>query len=274
MIVIGPGADTREAEAAEAGDEPLLLARRLADVPGGVPVVVGWDRARTGVLARERLGADLLLLDDGFQQRRLRSDVQVVCLDARRPWGSGGLLPQGSLREPPAALGRADLLVLTHAEPGPGGGGLRAELTRLAPGVSVTLARYEPEGVTELGGTARWPPRHLAGRRLLAFAGIAEPDGFRVTLRALGVTVVALVPFPDHHLYGLRDVADLEGRARAMGAEGLITTEKDGVRWPRGKGSLPVWGLAVRLRLHDGEDAWWAALQRRLRRPGLPAGGR
>ncbi|HSE96256.1 MAG TPA: tetraacyldisaccharide 4'-kinase, partial [Methylomirabilota bacterium] len=192
----------------------------------------------------------------------------------RRPWGPGGLLPKGSLREPAAAVSRADFLVLTHAEPGPALARLRAELGRLAPGVPVALSRYEPEGLTEFGGTAVWPPGHLAARRLLAFAGIAEPEGFRTTLEALGVTVAALVPFPDHYPYGSGDVRDLEARARVMGAEGLITTEKDAVRWPGG-GTLPVWILAVCLRFHEGGDAWWAALDRRLGpRPGPPAAHR
>jgi len=258
-------------EAAVGGDEPVLLARRLRDVPGGVPVVVGRDRARAGALAWNRFGSQILLLDDGFQQRRLRHDVAIVCLDARRPWGPGGLLPRGSLREPPAAVGRADLLVLIHAVPGPTLAGLRAELSRLAPGVPAALASYEPEAVSELGGEAAQPPDRLAGRRLLAFAGIAEPDGFRVTLGDLGVTVAALVPFPDHHRYDAADVRDLEARARAIGAEALVTTEKDGVRWPGG-GSLAVWTLAVRLRIDEGGDAWWAALEARLGvRPDPPA---
>jgi tetraacyldisaccharide 4'-kinase len=250
-------------ESEVAGDEPVLLARRLREVPGGVPVVVGRDRMRAGALARERCDAALLLLDDGFQQRHLRADVAIVCLDARRPWGPGGLLPQGSLREPPAAVGRAHLLVLTHAVPGPGLTRLRAELSRLAPGVPVALARYEPEAVTEPSRHAVHPPGHLAGRRLLAFAGIAEPDGFRATLEDLGVRVAALVPFPDHYRYEARDVRELERRARAMGAEALITTEKDGVRWPGG-GDLAVWMLAVRLRLDEEGDAWWATLEARL----------
>ena len=98
--------------AERAGDEPLLLARRLP----GVAVVVGADRLAAGRWAVSELQPNVVLLDDGFQQRRLLKDLEIVCLDARAPWGPGGLFPRGTLREPPSALARADLVVLTRAD--------------------------------------------------------------------------------------------------------------------------------------------------------------
>src|SRR5262249_61598821 len=94
-----------------AGVARVLCARRVA----GVPVFVGHDGPRAGAWGTARFAPDVLLLDDGFQQRRLATDADIVCLDARAPWGRRGLLPRGSLREPPAALGRAHLVVLTGA---------------------------------------------------------------------------------------------------------------------------------------------------------------
>jgi tetraacyldisaccharide 4'-kinase len=131
----------------EAGDEPFLLARRLAHERAGVPVVVGRDRFRAGAFALQRFGVDVLLLDDGFQQRRLRKDVEIVCLDARAPWGHRGLLPRGILREPPAALARADFLVLTHAGPLDDLDLPRTEATlrSRAPEARIAVATYEVE---------------------------------------------------------------------------------------------------------------------------------
>lgn len=249
--------------AAEAGDEPYLLARRLTEVPGGVPVVVGRDRYRAGLWAVPRFQPDVLLLDDGFQHWRLRRDADVVCLDARAPWGRGGLFPQGSLREPPRALRRADLVVLTHGHAAGDLERVRAEVGAWAPAAPVALATYEPDGVEELGTGAVHTLDELRGRTLVAFAGIAVPENFAVTLAEVGVVPRDFVAFPDHHPYAAGDVAALEARARAVGAIALVTTEKDAVRFPT-TGTLPVWALRIRLGLRDVDGTWWAALDARL----------
>lgn len=245
-----------------AGDEPLLLARRLA----GVPVVVGRDRYRAGAWALPRFRPDVFLLDDGFQQRRLRADIDVVCLDARVPWGSRGLLPRGSLREPPAALARAHLLVVTHADGAADAAHVEAEVRRHAPTAPLVHARFEADAVEDLGSGSAVPAPMLRSRPVLAFAGIAAPERFAATLAGLGIAVRELVTFPDHHPYAPADLAALEDRARRVGAEALVTTEKDAVRLPPG-GGLAVWCVRVRLRLEEGAERWWAALDARLTVP-------
>jgi tetraacyldisaccharide 4'-kinase len=236
----------------EAGDEPVLLARRLT----GVPIVVGRDRHRAGAWALPRFGPDVLLLDDGFQQRGLATDVDIVCLDARAPWGHRGLLPRGSLREPPAALRRAQLLVLTGAERER----VPDEVRRQAPGAPVAWASQEPESVLDPKTGAVGSLESLRAHPLLAFAGIAMPERFAATLAGLGVTPRDLVAFPDHHPYTAADLTALEAQARAVGAEWLLTTEKDAVRLPEPR-ALPLHALRVRLRLDDPEGAWWRALE-------------
>jgi tetraacyldisaccharide 4'-kinase len=243
----------------EAGDEPILLARRLP----GVPVVVGSDRHQAGQTALARLGADVLLLDDGFQQQRLHVDVAVVCLDADAPWGHRGLLPRGSLREPPEAIGRAHLLVVTHAAGVTNRAAVEAEVRRHAGRVPIAHASYEPEAGVDARTGAAVPLDSLRGRAVLAFAGIAAPERFATTLRRLGVNLRELAVFPDHHAYRASDLATLEARARAVGAAALVTTEKDAVRLPPG-GTLPVWAVPVRLRLENPPTAWWTLLERRL----------
>jgi tetraacyldisaccharide 4'-kinase len=248
---------------AEAGDEPVLLARRLSDVPGGVPVVVGRDRFRAGVSAFARFDPDVVILDDGFQHRRLHKDVEILCLDARAPWGHGGLLPRGSLREPPAAARRAHLLVVTHVEASRDLRALEAELARRAPGAPIARASYEATGVRHLASGERRPLDVLRQVPVLAFAGIAVPANLAETLAGCGIVPRAFVPFPDHHPYQPADLARLEHEARTVGAEILLTTEKDAVRIPAWV-ALPVWAVEVRLALTDPGGVWWQTLAARL----------
>jgi tetraacyldisaccharide 4'-kinase len=261
--------------AERAGDEPLLLARRLP----GVGVVVGADRLEAGRWAVRHLRADVILLDDGFQQRRLRKDVEIVCLDARAPWGRGGLFPRGTLREPPSALSRAHLVVLTGSGAEPDPGGLCTEVRRRAGPVPCLAADYAVEGLEDLGSGAGHPGIDLTGRAVLAFAGIAAPERFAETLAAQGALVRELIAFPDHHAYESRDLEVVVGRGRALGADLLVTTEKDAVRlpppgsrltgigtsaaWPR-EARLPVWALRVRLAPVASADDWRAALRQRI----------
>jgi tetraacyldisaccharide 4'-kinase len=256
--------------AAEAGDGPVLLARRLADVGGGIPVVVGRDRFRAGALALERFGADLLILDDAFQHRRLHKDVEILCLDGQAPWGPGGLLPRGSLRESPGAVRRAHLLVVTRAAAAPRLAEVEAELARRAPGLPIARASYRVTGARDLGSGAWRRVESLRQTPALAFAGIAVPEAFAETLAGCGIAPRELVPFPDHHAYRPADLSALAARARSAGARALFTTEKDGVRLPhpsRWAADLAVWAVEVRLDLTDPGGAWWPALAARLGHP-------
>jgi tetraacyldisaccharide 4'-kinase len=243
----------------EAGDEPYLLARRLP----GVPVIVGRDRYRAGELAVARFAPDVLLLDDGFQQMRLASDVAVVALDARAPWGRRGLFPRGTLREPPAALARAHLLVLTHVGGAADPAWAERQVRRRAPRAPIAHADYEPEALEDVGAGAVLPLDALRGRPCVAFAGIGAPDRFVETLAELRVAPRDFVAFPDHHAYTRAEVRALETRAHRAGADVLLTTEKDAVRLT-GRGTVPLWALHVRLRLRGDPAPWWAALEARL----------
>ncbi len=251
-------------DADEAGDEPFLLARRLP----GVPVVVGSSRYAAARLAVERFGADAIVLDDGLQHRTLVKDLEVVMTRARHPWGNGRLLPHGPLREPLSALARADLVVAAVAGRDEDLEEVQAAVAEHAPGVPLLAARYVPVECWEASRVRRRELRELAGARLLAFAGIAAPDRFRATLAGLDVDAADLVVFSDHHWYSEADLRGLDERARALGAAGLVTTEKDwvrlrGLRPPR----QPLFVVSVRLELVGGQDAWrrrfeWACRKR------------
>jgi tetraacyldisaccharide 4'-kinase len=247
---------------ADAGDEPFLLARRLP----GVPVVVGANRYDAARLAVERFGTTAIVLDDAFQHRTLAKNVEVVMTRARKPWGNGQLLPHGPLREPLSALSRADLIVASGAERLEDAEEITAAARRYAPGVPVATARYVPVECWEARSLQPRPPEDLAGLRLVAFAGLASPDGFARTLEALGVDVAHFATFVDHHWYSAAELAALDARAAALGAEGLVTTEKDWVRIrdvarPR----RPIHVVSVRLELLTGAAEWQRVFERACR---------
>ena len=203
------------------GDEPCLLARSLPDVPG----VVSPDRLAASRLAAAR-GADVLLLDDGFQHRRLSRDVDIVLWDRGAELSYGRLLPAGFLREPLTALARADAIVLVDRGNGvpeaPAGG----------PGPDCTF-------VARLRTTTRHPLE--PGTRVHALSGIADPASFERALGGLGLTVTGATRHADHHPFTLAEVREAARRAAGQEAAFLAVTAKDRVRWPRDPdGSIPV----------------------------------
>lgn len=246
-------------DADEAGDEPFLLARRLP----GVPVVVGGNRYETARLALDRFGVTAIVLDDAFQHRTLRKSLEIVMARARSPWGNGRLLPAGPLREPLAALGRADLVVATGAAGPADAPDVVAAVAEHAPGVPVLTASFVPAEGWEASRMRQLPLPELRGKRLAAFAGIASPAAFASTLESAGVAVADFARFADHHCFTPAEVTRLDGRAAELGAEGLITTEKDWVRLrklplPR----RPLYVLSIKLVLTSGTEAWQAAFER------------
>ncbi|MCG6949697.1 MAG: tetraacyldisaccharide 4'-kinase [Acidobacteria bacterium] len=221
-VVVGP--DPKQT-AAEVGDEPLEMARRLP----GVPIVVDPDRARGGARA-QLLGADVVVLDDGFQHRRLERDLDLVLVDAGDPFGGGRLPPLGRLREPLTGLARAGAVLVTKVSTE-----WRAQVAeiervahRVAPGLEILVSRIRPNRV--LVPPEGWrEPTILSGQRVLAFAGLGRPEGFAATLVEAGAEIVATRWFPDHHAYTDQDLADILSQARAASAV-PVTTAKDAVK--------------------------------------------
>lgn len=245
-------------EPEDAGDEPFLLARRLP----GIPVVVSANRAEAVHVARERFGITAVVLDDGFQHRTLLKDLEIVMARARHPWGNGYLLPSGPLREPLEALARADLVVAAGALSPEDAPEVVAAVRRYAPGRPVLAARYVPIECWEAQRVRPVPLGQLAGARLVAFAGIASPLGFRATLDEIGVHVETAINFRDHHWYTERDLAALEAQAAAPGIDGLVTTEKDWVRLrARRPCRRPLYVVSVRLDLLSGHAEWMRAFE-------------
>jgi tetraacyldisaccharide 4'-kinase len=240
----------------EAGDEPVLIARRLRDVP----VLAGPKRVITGRYALEHFDIDAILLDDGFQHRYLMRDLDIVLLDSRQPLGNGFVLPRGPLREAPSALERAGLIAFTRSEDGaalPVNGRLSAILSR-RPSLRT---RIRPTALIGAEGT-ELPLSVLAGKLVFAFAGIAQPDSFRQTLEALGGIITGFRAFPDHHRYTAEDLGRIEHDAGLARADMVLVTEKDLVKLQGIPQALSrVSALAVETEILEGADILESALQ-------------
>jgi tetraacyldisaccharide 4'-kinase len=242
--------------AEDLADEPQLLARRL----DGVPIMVGANRERTGRLACAQLGADALILDDGFQHRRVQRDCDIVLVHARTPLGGWGVFPRGPMREPIEALSRADVIVLTKADEAfELLGALEERVRSLAPEASVITALHAPATLKDASTGTLDDPKRLEGLRLGLLSSIGDPFGFESTVRRLQGNVAWHWAFPDHHAYDFAHWAAIAQRVQETRPHAVVTTEKDWVRLAplaesRAAWAVPVWVLGVEMKLLSGED--------------------
>lgn len=229
---------------AEAGDEPCLLASSLP----GLMVVIGSDRYRAGCLALNRLSPDCFILDDGFQHQRLGRDLDILLLDSTAPFSNGWTLPAGFLREPPSATKRADLVILTRCT------GQQTLPDGLPAKVPVCRSSHTLSGLTSLSGGEPRPLRQLEGKRVVAFCGIADPAAFFSSVESCGVPLVATLAFPDHSVYGIREMEALGKLKQQSKADCLITTAKDAVKLlPYASVIGDCFIVKLELTLHDPE---------------------
>ncbi len=240
------------ATAAQAGDEPVMLARALP----GVVVAVGRRRDRVGRAVESRFGRRVHVLDDGFQHLRLFRDLDLLCLGEHdledRP------LPAGRLREFPAAAAAADVVLLA-------GMGSARGVESLRPGVDgqrVFAWSPEPAGFFALEGGQAAPPV-----RPFLVAGIARPERFAADAARLCPGWTGSWFFPDHHVFTPSEMRAVAERARAAGADCLLTTAKDAVRLPPAAGGLPI--VVLRVRAVMADEARFRSLL--LRAAGVPA---
>jgi tetraacyldisaccharide 4'-kinase len=186
-------------QASEYGDEPLLIAKRLA-----VPVIVGSSRYEAGLKAEKKYSSEMHLLDDGFQHRQLARQFDIVLVSEEDL--KEQLLPKGRLREPVSALSRADALVIASTQP------------------SEPFAQFG-KPIWRVIRTMRVPPRSPS--RPIAFCGLARPERFFKDLNMRGIVPCAMVAFPDHHRYSRREIDKLKKIADRNRADGYLTTQKD-----------------------------------------------
>ncbi len=207
-----------------AGDEPLLIARSLPDIP----VVTGAKRRLTGPAAIDRFGANVLICDDAFQHRQIFRDIDIVLLDAEKPLGNGHLLPAGELREPIGSLERASCFILTRMnETHP----VNQDIASIActSNIPIFHAVHQFKEMIKSDGST-WPRGELRGKIVCAFCGIAKPDSFKKLLLEAEAKIVLFDPFPDHYDFSLYDLQELKNKFLSLRADYLVTTEKDAMR--------------------------------------------
>lgn len=201
--------DAQHHRADDVGDEPLLLAR-------SAPTIIARERVAGARLARSA-GASVIVLDDGFQNPSLAKDISVLVIGGRRGVGNGQVFPAGPLRAPLAAqFDRAQAVLLI----GEGPAGAASAMEAQARGLTLFRGRLAPDGASVAA---------LKGSRVLAFAGIGDPEKFFVTLRDAGVEIAIARGFPDHHRFTAEEAAALVAEAERASLA-LVTTEKDFVR--------------------------------------------
>jgi tetraacyldisaccharide 4'-kinase len=207
-------------------DESRMLEDELPDVK----VLVGQDRVRNARWAVGQ-GKDVLILDDGFQHRRIARDLNILMVDGVSMFGNGCLFPRGILREPLSSLRRSDIIVLTKTDR-IGDERKReviTELRSLAPGKPVILTRHRPYFLTDVTGAA-YMAESIRGEKVILVSGIVDPDYFEFLTRGLGAEVVARLDNPDHHRYSRRDIEEMRSRCYKERADKIITTRKDFVK--------------------------------------------
>jgi tetraacyldisaccharide 4'-kinase len=240
-------------------DEAMVLEENLPDVPH----LQGPDRSALAHVAVEELESEVLVLDDGFQHRRLRRDLDIVLLDATCPWGYGHLFPRGLLREPPRSLRRAHVILLTRCDQAPADSvdRLRQEATRWAPEAPVAETTHQP--ATWVNASRETAPLEaLRNRPVAGFCGLGNPEAFRRTLAGLGMDVSAWRTFPDHHGYTRDDVESLRSWARELPhGTAIATTQKDLVKIRLDRlADKELWALRIQLHVRAGKEA----LERKL----------
>ncbi|NOY23183.1 MAG: tetraacyldisaccharide 4'-kinase [Acidobacteria bacterium] len=209
------------------GDEPVLIARRLE---GNATVWVGQNRFKTGTLALEQEAGAVVILDDGFQHRKLYRDLDIVLVDCTVPAIQSRMIPYGILREPFKGISRADVIVLTRSrflsdvEP------LKHELTKMNPDALVTTADLNISGFVEVSSGKIMAANVLKRKKIVAFSGIGNPLSFKAELITAGIDVSRAFGFPDHAVPSPARLAKVNTVAMEEKVAYIVTTEKDWVK--------------------------------------------
>ncbi len=210
---------------ADLSDEEKVFSENVPETPQ----VAGRNKADC-VKQACALEPDVVIVDDGFQTISLERDFDIVTVDATSPFGNGNLLPAGTLREPPSALRRADAVVLTRCDEikPTEKDSILTELRQMTD-AEIFEARYIADEIMTLGDGSM-APSAISGKKIFAFCGIGNPDGFFRTLERLGCVIAGRRVFRDHHVYRADDLRTIEKDAEDSGADMIVTTQKDAVR--------------------------------------------
>ena len=241
------------ADAARAGDEPLLLAERLK---GLAAVISDGDRVSAARWAVEHFHINVFVLDDGFQHLRVARDLNILTIDATNPWGNGRLLPAGVLRESRAELARADCIVITRADDPSATAELHREITAQSKDCPIFCSRMSLVGLRAVQGSPGQPliaGDEIKASRAAAFCGLGNPESFFSLLRCCGYQLIHTQSFRDHHRYTQTDVDRFVRESIKRGAKVLLTTAKDEVKLRSFKFEVPCYTVDIAIEIEGDE---------------------
>lgn len=247
----------------DAGDEPYLMARKLE----GVPVVKGENRYLSARFAIEKFGSNLFILDDGFQHLKLYRDIDILLIDTTDPFGNGHLLPRGILREPLKAIRRADIVILTKSNLSTNKMEIVEVVRRYNPSAPIFLSYYKPLDLIGIKGNLT-PFESIKDMSLFLFSGLANHSSFKLLLESSGARIIGELTYPDHFYYSKKDIDEIKERAGRLGADMIVTTEKDIVRIPDSEFQTQIYALRIEFVIED-EERW----KRLLFEKGFSVGG-
>jgi tetraacyldisaccharide 4'-kinase len=229
-----------------------MLASNLPEVV----VLVDKDRVKAGRYAVKKFGCDTLVLDDGFQYLKLQNRLDIVLVDYTNPFGYDRVLPRGLLREPRRNIRRAGFIFITKCPP-EGAPELKAKLRELNPYAEISECRHNSKYLENLYTREQIDLQYLQGKKVAAVSGIAVPESFESGLRYLGAEIVHSAQYADHHRYTQQEIIETINHSVAAGAELILTTEKDAVRFPLiDRCDLPVLYLRVEVEMLSGSEAF------------------
>jgi len=240
------------AEKGALNDEALELEQKLPDVPH----VQNPDRVSAAMVAIEELATQLIVLDDGFQHRRIHRDLDIVLIDATEPFGYNHLLPRGALREPVSGLRRAHIVGLTHATAvdDKRRQEIRQQVQQIHPNAVWFEASHQPRALLA-SDTTELPVDAFDGKPVAAFCGIGNPAMFKTTVENCGMQVATMREFPDHHRYAREDIEALQQWIGSQQVDAVMCTHKDlvkiGVKQLAGK---PLYAVAIGMKFHQGQN--------------------
>lgn len=241
-----------------AGDEPYMLAQNLP----GVLVITDKDRVKAGLYAIRKFGVDTLILDDGFQYFRLKDHLQLLLIDKSNPFGNGRMLPRGLLREPISHMKRASYVVLTKSDGQPNPE-LLSTIQRYRPHADLIECTHQPQYLQQVNGKERLELSALSGKRVITLSAIAVPESFEDFVASYGARILARERYMDHHRFAGWELMELYAKARDLGADMLVTTEKDAVRIPPAlQPEMPFYFLRVEIKILGGATDFEEAVSR------------
>lgn len=211
---------------------------------------------------QKKYQVEVLILDDGFQHWRLSRDLDIVVVDSLNPFGNSKLFPAGILREPLSSLKRADILVLTKSDQISNKHELIRILRTYNQDAPIVESVYKVNSIETWLGHSLVEEKNLQGKKGMAFSGIGNPVSFEKSLKLMKVEVLKHHQFPDHFFYQKRDILNLEKEAGKLGADFMITTEKDSVRIPiMNELKIPIYIFKIDLVITEGEEVFWKRIE-------------